>query len=85
MWNKVTKNIKNSFTKNINFFINAYVRKCFFPIKLFDGSSCSTRSDLNKVEDLQYVSTNLQNLSHDDNLDAVKSVHQSQLSNWVET
>ena len=39
MWNKVTKNIKNNSIENVNFFINACVRKCSFPIKFFDGTS----------------------------------------------
>ena len=42
---------------------------------------CSARSRVSKVEDIQYVSSVLQKLSDDDNSDAVKSVHQSQLSN----
>ena len=92
MWNKVAKNVKNSSIKNINFFINACVWKWSCRIKFFDCMSnkpcllfCSARSLVNKVEDIQYISLILQKLSDDDNLDAVKSVHQSQLWNWVET
>ena len=69
--NKVSKNIKNSSIKNINFFINVCVRKCSFPIKFFDGTS-----------DKSFA---LQKLSDDDNLNAMKSVDQSYLSNLVET
>ena len=39
MWNEVTKNIKNSSIKNINFFIKACVQKHSFPIKFFDDTS----------------------------------------------
>ena len=46
---------------------------------------CSARRLINKVMDMQYVSLILQKLSDYDNLGAVKSVHQRQLSSWVVT
>ena len=52
MWNKVAKNIKNSSIKNINFFINACVRKCSFPIKFFDGTSSKPFVYFSVVPDL---------------------------------
>ena len=89
MRNKVTWNITvNSSVKNINFFINALAFQnavsqlnSLMPRRLL----CSARSLVNKVVDIQYLSLILQKLSDVDNLDAVKSVHQSQLSNWVRT
>ena len=39
---------------------------------------CNARSLVNKVVDTQYLSLIWQKLSDDDNLDAVKSVYQSQ-------
>ena len=66
------------------------VLKYSFPIKFCDDTSnktCSARSLVNNVVDIQNVSSILEKLfaSDDDNLDAVKSAHQSQSSSCFVT
>ena len=92
MWNKVTKNLRIVLLKISTFSLtlvfenalsqlNSLMTRLISPCLLL----CSARSLVKKVMDIQYESSILQKLSGDDNLDAVKSAQQSQLSNWVVT